>query len=412
MNGPSADAPGTWSWADVAHILTFQAGHNTALIVAGTTLLGIAGGLVGTLALLRKRSLMSDAISHATLPGIALAFLIATSLGLSGRSLPILMLGGAATSTLAVLAIHAILRHTRLREDAAIASVLSVFFGAGVVLMTVVQSSPSGQQGGLRAYIFGQATGMSAGDVALMAAMALAAALLVALLFKELTLTCFDEDFARAAGWPVATLDLLMMALVVVVTLAGIRAVGLVLVIAMLIVPAAAARFWSDRARTVTILAGALGGLSGYLGATASALVDKAPTGAVIVLTAGAVFLASLLLAPRRGVIAALLRRARLRLDIAIDHRVLALALGSSSHPASARAGPIDMALTTLGLLRTSQGRPTLTDLGQRRARRLVLARERWERFLIAQAGVDPAHARISADLVEHTLPTPAGAAP
>ncbi len=406
--------PSTFSWAELFRALTFQAGHNTALVVAGTALLGIAGGLVGTLALLRKRSLMGDAISHATLPGIGLAFLIATALGFQGRSVPILMLGGGITAILGVLAIQFLLRFTRLREDAAIAVILSTFFGLGVVIMTVVQSSSSGQQGGLRAYIFGQASAMSASDVWLMASLAVGAALIVALLFKELTLTCFDDEFARAAGWPVGLLDLAIMSLVVIVTLAGIQAVGLVLVIAMLIVPAAAARFWSERVVIVTLLAAALGGLSGYLGAIASSMLDRLPTGGVIVLSAGAIFVLSLVLAPRRGVLATVARRLRLRLSVALDHRVVALTApttgpitGSTTGSTTRAHAPIpfiDLLLRLRGLALPSVGSPALTDSGRARAARVAGARQEWEDFLSHQAGIPRSHAAVSADLVEHVL--------
>lgn len=402
-------APSTFSWAELARTLTFQAGHNTALVVAGTALLGAAAGLVGTLALLRKRSLMGDAISHATLPGIGLAFLIATALGFQGRSVPLLMLGGGITAVLGVLAIQFLLRFTRLREDAAIAVILSTFFGLGVVIMTIVQSSSSGQQGGLRAYIFGQASAMSASDVWLMAALALGAALIVAALFKELTLTCFDDEFARASGWPVPLLDLAMMALVVIVTLAGIQAVGLILVIAMLIVPAAAARFWSDRVITVTILAAILGGLSGYLGATASSMLERLPTGGVIVLTAGAIFTLSLLFAPRRGVLAHIARRLRLRLSVAIDHRVVALSAAAQTPRANAPSPFIDTLLRLRGLTTRIAGTVSLTDQGRARAARVAGARQQWEDYLSHQAGIPRSHAAVSADLVEHILSKPGG---
>lgn len=380
-------------------MLTFQAGRSASMVVAGTSLLGVAAGLVGTLALLRRRALMSDAISHATLPGIGVAFLIATALGLAGRSSPVLMLGGGVTAVLAVLTVHLLGRHGRLGEDAAIAAVLSVFFGAGVVVMSIVQSSSSGEQGGLRGFIFGQATGMTAADVRLMAMLAAGAGAAVWLLFKEFSLVCFDPEFARASGWPVGLLDLAMMALVVVVTLAGIQAVGLVLVVAMLIVPAAAARFWSERASVVAVLAGLLGGLSGALGSALSAMFDRLPTGGVIVLAAGGVFLASLIAAPRRGVVATMLRRAGVRMSIMLDHRTAQRVGGPS--PASSW---IDRLLLMRRLAVRSGGRVELTRAGRARGERVLRARRRWEEFVAREAGLDPSHAAASADLVEHVL--------
>jgi manganese/zinc/iron transport system permease protein len=196
-------------------------------VLAGTTLLGLAAGVIGAFALLRKRSLMADALSHATLPGIGLAFLAATALGSAGKSLPVLLLGAAVTGVLGVLCVQALLRHTRLREDAAIGIVLSVFFGAGVVVLSAIQKHAGGSAGGLSHFIYGQTAAMRVSDATLMGGIALAAVLAAALLLKEFALVCFNDAFARVDGWPVSLIDLLMMALVVLVTVAGLQAVGL-----------------------------------------------------------------------------------------------------------------------------------------------------------------------------------------
>ena len=275
---------------------------------------------MGVFALLRKRSLMADALSHATLPGIGLAFIVATLMGVQGRSLPVLLLGATVTGVLGVLCIQWLLRHTRLHEDAAIGLVLSIFFGAGAVVLSVIQTMRTGNAAGLNHFIYGQTAAMSLTDAAIMGGIALAAVLAAALLLKEFAMVCFNDAFAKVDGWPVSLIDLLMMSLVVVVTVAGLQAVGLILVVAMLIIPAVAARFWTERLWMLVFLAAVIGGLSGYLGSVTSALLPRKPAGAVIVLVSGGLFLVSMLAAPSRGVVAAILRRMRLRLGIAADH--------------------------------------------------------------------------------------------
>jgi manganese/zinc/iron transport system permease protein len=415
---------------DLLRILTLRAGYNAAVVLLGVTLLGAAAGVVGSFTLLRKRALIGDALAHATLPGIALAFLLSLALGGPGRSLAVLLPGAAASGILAVACVHLILRHGRLREDAAIGIVLSVFFGAGVVLLSHVQSLPAGTQGGLNHFIFGQTAAMSAGDVALIAAVAGAAVLAALALLKEFRAVCFDERFARSLGYPVWLIDALMMALVVTVTVVGLQAVGLLLIIALLIIPAAAARFWTDRMTVMLGLAGLFGAASGYAGAAVSAMTERAPAGGVIVLAAGAVFAISLLAAPRRGVAAAAVGLARLRLNVAYEHTLRAIYESLETRAADAPDAasiPLDLdalrrrhgwsrarlALFTAllrrrGLVARDPARGpsqvSLTPAGLDAAARITRGHRLWEQYLIAHADLPPSHVDRSADMVEHVL--------
>jgi manganese/zinc/iron transport system permease protein len=416
-----ATAAGWPGWDEVLRVLTFRAGFNTAVVLTGVTLLGIAAGVVGTFAVLRKRALMSDTLSHATLPGIALAFLVAVALGAQGKSLPVLMLGAALSGIAGVLAVQVIVRHTRIPEDAAMGAVLSVFFGAGFVLLSHIQTLSTGEQAGLGKFIYGQTATMGVSDAAVIGVVAAFAVAMAVLLFKEFRLVCFDRDYATAQGWPVSLVDLLMMALVVAVTVIGLRAVGLILVIALVVIPAAAARFWTERLLTMTILAAVFGGLSGYLGASASALFPNLPAGGVIVLAAGALFFLSLLFAPARGVLAAAIRQLRLRLEIARQHVLRAAYEAIESGAAhdgcigvaalrSARRWRgivLDLVLAWLSwrrlLLREGEG-IRLTDAGRSEALRITRNHRLWEQFLMAYADLAPSHVDHSADLVEHVL--------
>jgi len=414
-----ADVTDEWpGLGEILETLTFQAGYNTSLVIGGTTLLGLAAGIIGVFALLRKRSLMTDALSHATLPGIALAFLVAGWLGMEGRTLPVLLLGATVTGVIGVVCIQAILRHSRLHEDAAIGIVLSVFFGAGIVGLSYIQANASSGSAGLNSFIYGQAATMRPPDVILMGCIAGASVAATLLFLKEFALVSFNAAFARVDGWPVSVIDLLMMALVVVVTVAGLQAVGLILVVAMLIVPAVAARFWTERLWLLVIIAGVIGASSGYLGSVVSALLPRKPTGAVIVLTSGALFGVSMICAPARGVVASSIRRLRLRLRIGGDHLLeLAHDRGTSALSrrelrglASTRGwsplfrGLVLLSLRRSGMLGPADGGIEVTSAGRSRGGRVARNHALWEQYLVSHADIAPSHVDWSVDQVEHVL--------
>lgn len=405
---------------EVFAVLSFRGGFNTNAVIAGTMLLGLTAGVVGVFALLRRRALVADAISHATLPGVVGAFFLAGAMGLDGRSLPVLLTGAAVSGVLGSLTIQAITRYTRLHEDAAIGIVLSVFFGAGVVLLSLAQAGHAGSAGGLNRFIYGQTAAMTPADAALMGAFALAAVLAVAAMGKELALVCFDDDFARAGGWPVGRLDLVIMALLVVVTAGGLQAVGLLLVVALLIIPPVAARFWTDRLPVMIALSGGLGALGGYAGSAISSLLPGQPAGAVIVMVCGAVFLVSMLFAPRRGVLARARGRLMMRLRMAGDH--LLEVAHDSADPASIPPGVFrDLArrrgwprgfrplllrwLTLRGFFeRAESGHLRLTERGRAGGARVSRNHLLWSQYLVSQVDVDPGHVDWSVDRVEHVL--------
>jgi manganese/zinc/iron transport system permease protein len=237
-------------------------------------------------------------------PGVALAFIALSALGFDGRWLPGLLAGAALAALLGLAAIDAITARTRLHEDAAIGAVLSVFFGAGVALLTLIQTLPYPGQAGLDGFLLGQTAGMLAAEAWTIAALGAGACAATLALRRPMTLVCFDPGHAAAVGVPVRLVDLAIMGLALVVMVAGLRVAGLVLVVALLIIPPVAARFWTDRVGVMLAVAAGQGAAAGWMGAALSAAAPQAPTGALIVLTAFALFVVSLAVAPRRGLLA------------------------------------------------------------------------------------------------------------
>ena len=351
--------------------LLFQAGYNAALVAIGAALLGFAAGSSGTFLFLRKRALVSDAVAHATLPGVGLAFIIMVSLGGEGRNLIGLLLGSAITAWIGLLLIEWIPRRTRLAEDAAIGAVLGVFFGVGVVLLTVIQTMSAGRQAGLESFLLGSTAGMLFQD-AIMVAFGGTLAVLATWVFRRpMTLVAFDPAYAAAKGYNVRRIDLMMMGLVMAVTVIGMKLVGLILIVAMLIIPPVTARFWTERSDRVIWIAGAIGGVAGYLGAVFSASAPALPTGPIIVLIAAAIFLFSLLFAPVRGVLASILRHRRFQ---ALVHRRQGLLALAAQHP-------IREAYTVRLLAREGLARPdgVLTDAGRAQAAKVARDERRWD---------------------------------
>lgn len=296
----------------VLNALILNAGYNAALVGIGAALLGLAAGSTGAFVTLRRRALTSDAMAHATLPGIAMAFLLMAAAGGDGRNLAGLMIGAGLSAALGLAWLDR-LTQTRLPEDAAIGATLSVFYGAGIVLMTVIQNLAIGRPAGLDSVLLGSTAGMLRHDAI---ALGIGAGLTLCVLFllrRPLIMTAFDPGHARLMGVNTTLMDRALLLLTLACVLLGLHVVGLILIVALLIVPALAARLWSDRMEVVALLAGAIGAVSGYLGAALSVALPDLPTGPTIVLIAFATFALSALIAPGKGIIAQTAARARLR---------------------------------------------------------------------------------------------------
>ena len=417
-------------WEQVWRVLTLS-DFNTRVVVVGVALLGMAAGIIGTFTLLRKRALVSDAVSHATLPGIAAAWLVMVALGGTGKWFPGLLLGAAAGGLAAVAAVLVVRSVLRLHEDAALGIVLSVSFGVGIALLGVIQQMRRGSAAGLDSFIYGKTASMLVADAMLIGITSLVLVVVAVLLFKELNLLCFDAAYAASQGLPVGLLDAAMLALVVAVTVIGLQAVGLILIVALLITPAAAARFWTYDLRLMTILAALLGAAGGFVGAGLSALVPRLPAGAVIVVTIAAGFLVSALFGARRGLLRLLLERRRGDRRIRREHLLRAVfeqveaQLAATPDRAGLEAGEVSPAGLARrrawtraqlaaalrlghreGWLRTAaaSGAVRLTAAGAEQALRIVRNHRLWELYLIRYADVATSRVDRGADRIEHVL--------
>lgn len=272
--------------------------HTLQIVSLGSALLGIISGVLGSFAVIRKQSLLGDAVSHAALPGIALAFLFTNA-----KKTEVLLLGALISGVIATFIILSIVRNSRIKFDSSLALILSVFFGGGLVLLTYIQKIPNANQAGLDKFIFGQASTLLERDVKIMAIMAVLLISLVIVFWKEFKLASFDADFAESLGFSVKKINILLSFMIVAAIIVGLQTVGVILMSAMLIAPAAAARQWTDKFSVMVILSAIFGALSGIIGTFISSVVDKLPTGPMIVIVVSIIVFISLTFAPNRGLL-------------------------------------------------------------------------------------------------------------
>jgi manganese/zinc/iron transport system permease protein len=389
-------------------------------VLLGSTLLGALGGVLGCFALLRRQSLLGDALAHAALPGVCLAFLW------TGSKDPLpLALGALIAGLVGAMVILGVVRWSRIKEDSSIGIVLSVFFGLGIVLLTYIQRLPSGNQSGLDKYLFGQAATLMERDLAVMAILATIVAVTLALFYKELGLVTFDRDFAASTGMPVRGLEVLLTVLLVLVVVVGLQTVGVVLIVATLITPAAAARQWTDSLSVMLLLAGVIGGTSGAAGALGSASASNLPTGPLIVLVASLVLLVSILFAPRRGLIQAHLREHRVRRRIRRENLLKDLYRAGEGAPgaepewhrpvtlphlmglrgqAPGRVERTARRLLSEGLLERHGDALALTSEGRSEAASVVRKHRLWELYLTRRLELAHDHVHRDAEAMEHAL--------
>ena len=278
--------------------MTILQSYTTQMVLLGTALLGLASGIAGTFAVLRKESLIGDGLSHAALPGVVIAFLLT---GI--KDIEVLIIGAALSSITAAWLITITVENSKIKFDGALATILSAFFGLGMVLLTYLQSLNNAGQAGLSKFIFGQAATILARDVYITSAAALIIIVLTALFWKELKLISFDVEYAKTLQIPVTLTLILYRSLLIMTIIIGIQSVGAILISSLLIAPAVGARQWTNKLGTMCILAGLFGMVSAMGGTIWSTTVQKLPTGPAIIVILSVIVLLSLIFAPNRGIL-------------------------------------------------------------------------------------------------------------
>jgi manganese/zinc/iron transport system permease protein len=389
---------------------------NVRYVTFGAMLLTGSAAMMGTYTLLNKKALIGDAIAHAVLPGVCLGFILA------GNKDPLwILLGAFITGALSVYLIDFIVQHSRIKEDTAIALVLSVFFGAGVVMLTAIQKSGNAAQSGLDQFLFGRAAAINRHDLLVFGITAALIITSVILFNRIFALIAFDSDYACTLGFPVKFIQFVQTSLIVLAVVVGIQAVGVVLMAAVLITPAAAARYWSDSVKGTLIIAGGTGLFSGLAGAFVSYAAPSMPTGPWIVVAASFIAFLSMFVSPRKGILIRHIRQQRLRKTVAdenllkifyqlaesdnsfFDERVRKDISGKrplSTPHLSRRLNRLERQ----GYLEKTEKGWRLTEAGLMRAQRIVKIHRLWELYLTTYMNIAPDHVHDDADTIEHLL--------
>jgi manganese/zinc/iron transport system permease protein len=400
---------------ELLQFLSFE-DPNTRYVVTGTVLLAISSAIVGSFTFLKKKALVGDAVAHSVLPGVCLAFMLA------GNKNPIyLVVGAFITGWLSLVIIDQIVARSRIKEDTAIGLILSVFFGFGIMLLTKIQHSGNAAQSGLDSFLFGKAAALVGTDVIIFSTISIILLVVVFIFFKELTLIAFDEDFAKSIGFPVRRLELVLTTLTVMAVVIGIQAVGVVLMAAMLITPAAAARFWTDQLKIMLLLAAIFGAFAGVFGAYVSYTAPSMPTGPWIVMIISIIAMISFFFAPRKGIVYKMVRQRRIQKKIR-DENILKMfyQLGEadddffSSRTTEALAqrrelanGQLSAGLSRLkrhGYLKSKKNHWSLTIEGKNKGQRTLKLHRLWELYLTQYLRIAPDHVHDDAETIEHII--------
>lgn len=396
--------------------------------LAGTLCLSVSCGTLGCFVVLRRLSLMGDSLGHAVLPGVCLGFLVTRT-----KDMRWIALGALISALLGSGLISLINRRSKLKTDTAMGLVLSGFFGLGVVLLTRLQNFPYGNQSGLNQFLFGQASAISERDLWFIAPLSAGIVGMIVLAFKELTLTSFDEAYATAIGLPSRSIHYLLMGLVSLAIVIAIQAVGVVLLSAMLVTPAATARLLTDRLRTMLVLSAVCGAVSAVIGLNLSFLGRSLPTGPFIVLALSLMFVSAYLFSPRHGLLLKSLRRHRQAVQTQRENLLKSIYLAqlesqaadtsSQQQPANGPFSPMELdrlaafcneppgklrkqlaPLASRDWIVLSNNTVSLTRTGETRAAELVRNYRLWEQFLTQEVNLPFDHTQRDAEQIEHIL--------
>jgi manganese/zinc/iron transport system permease protein len=397
---------------DFVYFFTFQ-DPSITWVVLGITLLGIGSAYVGTFSFLDKKALLGDAISHAVLPGICLGFILA------GEKNPVYIVTGAFLSgALATFLSSWLKKNTKLSEDTIIATILSVFFGIGIVMLTALQKSGNPEIAGLNSFIFGNAIGISETDLMIYGGLSLTIIAVLTLLLKEFRLMVFDPNYGKAIGFPMEAIRFLFNVLMILAVVIGIQAIGVVLMAALLITPGAAARFWTDRLNSLLILAACFSIVSGILGTYISFVLPQMPTGPWVVVFLSLIALLSFMFSPKSGIVFRYFSRKSYLRKTHRDHLMKALYKAKEENKNGLtideiyelypyQKAQIDQSIKDLlqeGFIAKNQLLVNLTAQGISDAMRIVRLHRLWELYLNEYMNIAPDHVHESAEQMEHLL--------
>ena len=389
---------------------------NIISVILGVIIIGSTASVIGCFALLRKQSLIGDAIAHALLPGICLAFILFQT-----KNIYILLLGAVFTGWISLIFIDLITTKSKIKSDTAISLVLSVFFGVGIMLLTSIQKSGNAAQSGLDHFLFGKAASIVWNDVMVFAIVAMLIWLIILVLYKEFKVLSFDRDFAQSIGLPVRVLEIILATITVFSVAIGIQAVGVVLMSALIVTPAAAARYWTYSLSIMIVVAVIIAILSGVLGAWASLTLPKMPTGPWIVVAATGLTILSIIFAPKKGWLNLFLRKRNVKRKILhenilklfyhlgeagknfYDVRVLNELIERRAMPKSDLLSGINFLVRTDKLLAT-EGGYKLSKIGIVEGQRITRLHRLWELYLSKYMHIAPDHVHDDAEAIEHII--------
>jgi manganese/zinc/iron transport system permease protein len=389
---------------------------NVRYVVIGCVLLTASSAIVGCFTFLRKRALVGDAVAHSVLPGVCLSFILA------GTKNPfILLIGAFLSGWLSLVLIDMITSKTKIKEDTAIGLILSVFFGIGILLLTSIQHGGNASQSGLDSFLFGKAASLMADDLLIFGTIGVLVIFSVLMLFKEFFLISFDENFARSIGVPVRTIELILSTLTVLSVVVGIQAVGVVLMAAMLITPAAAARYWTSNLKSMIFIAAGLSTVAGIAGAYISWEIERMPTGPWIVMFISLIAIFSFLFSPKKGIVARMILQRRHRLKI-LEENILKILfqlgekeknfLSLRTRQDITGKRPMESLLLNKGLNRLTRngyvikenGAWSLTNEGKEKGQRVTRLHRLWELYLTQYLKIAPDHVHEDAESIEHII--------
>lgn len=282
-------------WQSLLEFFSFN-NANVIYVTIGTMLIGASSAIVGSFSVLQKRALIGDVISHSVLPGICLAFILFET-----KNPYILLTGAFISGWISILVVDFITQNSKIKSDAAIGITLSVFFGLGMLMLTSIQHNGNASQSGLDRFLFGKAAAIVGQDLYLITGMSIFLLTVVFIFLKPFTFVAFDKNFALSQGLPVKFYEFVLSSITVLAVTVGIQAVGVILMSALLITPAVAARFLTDKLPVMLIIAAALSSVCCLLGAYVSFVAPSMPTGPWIIVILMTVAMTILFFAPKKG---------------------------------------------------------------------------------------------------------------